>query len=313
MVVCSRCGHQVDETRMQACPLCATPLPHPNAAQQQGQSAAPPGQPMASQMPPQPSSGIPGVPSAGGYAPQGMPSSPLIPPGARVSLTGEVYEPNAPQTPPPSYVGGGGGLPPRPGMAPPRPGAPNAPRPASSPYRRETAATARSGSGGAIVAVLLVLLLLGGGGFGGYWYWTHRTNPKDQTQKFCNALKAQDFKAMYELTDRGADNTTEEQFESKLKQTFNALPGLFDAMKNLTYTAGEATINGDTATVPVAISGNISLSLMGQTINQAVNNKMNISLKNDSGIWKITSNGSSFGGSLGGGGGGGFGRPKLGQ
>ncbi|HLK60208.1 MAG TPA: hypothetical protein VKU00_26840 [Chthonomonadaceae bacterium] len=341
MVVCTRCGYRMDNTDLTECPLCRTPLPTANAAPQPGQPGEPPGpvslpmqpqgvmpQPTIQQsmpqataetpytpqasgipgMPPADTSGIPGVPPAGGYAPQSPPSaSPLLAPGARRSLTGEIYEASPQQGPPPSYVGGG--LPPgQVGMPPPRTGGPPQARPSTSPNRHREAATARSGSGGAIAVVLLVLLLLGGGGFGGYWYWMHRTNPKDQAQKFVDALKNMDYKAMAELSESSNQTTlSPSEVEQKLKQALSMFPGLLDSMKTMNYQVGEPKIDGDTASVPVTVSGHISLSFLGQSVSQDIKETIPFTLKNEGGIWKITGDANPLGSGMKGGGFGGAG------
>jgi hypothetical protein len=311
MVICSRCEQQVDETKRTTCPLCFTPLPAPGAATNASQApmrhspqsdldvplAAMPSPPGGAPAPlmPQPS-GIPGIytqPSApstpqpsgipGIYAQPPAPVSPLTP-GARTSLSGEVYGSDGASGPPPNYMAGG--VP----MAPPRPGGPGAPR-SSYATARPRAAAETPKSGVSPVVVVLLLLVLGGGGFGGWYYWMHRTNPKDQAEAVYRATVKQDYKALYPLialSDEAKKQVPDaDTFAQKAEQNTNQLAASnpiiklgLDAMKNITdINVGEPTINGDKAEVPTSAK----MSINGITLTF----KGMAHMINQGGIWKL--------------------------
>jgi|SRR5579871_1952402 len=264
MVNCPRCDQPVDETVRTTCPLCFTPL-RPEADAAQPQPTAPPlYQPAAS------ASAAPVQPAA---MPLNAPAAPLRGPNTRVTLNGDIID--ATPTPAAAPLGGGSYAP-----------RPAAPRPNyATPARVET----RSRSGrGAVVAIVVVLLLLGGG-FGGYYWWMHRTNPKDTATKFMTAVKAQDWKAVYELSDLDdqakSKYTSAQDFADKTKAQLNALPGIGQfintILSGLKFEVQDPKDNdGSTATVPI----NISVTVLGRDINQTQDMK----LKNVGGIWKVS-------------------------
>jgi len=181
MVTCPRCQQPVDETVRTSCPLCFTPIPQTTVASgplaghltDPASPAAPsldyqlPGvSPTAS--PPQPNYMQPSPPPPGSLP---MPAAPrpLMNPGSRVSLTGEVIDSGAPQAPPPSYVGGAG-----PAMSAPRPTAPGAPaRNTISARRPQETAPARSGAS-PVVGIVIAIVVILGGGVGGWYFWKNR-------------------------------------------------------------------------------------------------------------------------------------------
>jgi hypothetical protein len=258
----------------------------PAAAVPSAATMATPPQPAAG-----PTGGVPGppYPQQPGVAPN-VPAPPAptpavhpIPmqPGARVSLTGEVIEPGmSASAPPPSYVGA-----PLPNMqAPPRPVGPAAP---SRSYSVRRAESPEKSGGGAAAALALVLLMALAGGVGGWWFLHHRANPKAQAEKFLTALKAQDWKTVYETSE--VDTTqfpTAQEFADKTKAGLDKMPGaatlLNSLFASLEFKVGDPTIDGDTATVPVTVSG----AFMGQSFNQSQKLKMT----NVNGVWKVARN-----------------------
>lgn len=342
MIKCPRCELMVDETVRTTCPLCYTPILPQAAAPTEETLATPAVPPMpplnaAPSVPPlptqavpglargplasgapvnpaaPPSSGIPGIynqpaPPAGGVPPP-MPTG--IRPGVRVSLTGEVIDSGMPEAaPPPNYVGGGSPIPPtmpRPG-APPRPGGPVHPA-----ARRMAMETPAQSSGNGAVMAIVVILVLALVGVGGWWLLTHRSsnsNPKTVAQRFMNAFKSMDWKTMYELADDSSTDKAKypnaQAFADDMNNKINQ-PGvgafvkvIMDGIKEIKV--GEATITGDTATVPVTVT----VSMMGQEQTQT----SSMTLKKTSGGWKVSSggmNGVGGGGGMGGGMGGGAG------
>ena len=305
MVTCPRCQQPVDETVRSTCPLCFSPIPQ--AVQQAAQPAAPlaapgpePSSPSAGQsyygQPPQPVA--PGAhqqpPAYGAYpypgqqqTPVPMPAAhrPPLNPGARVSLTGEVIDPGAPVGPAPGYVGGSP-------VAPSRVGQPPAASRTQVPQRRESAPAAeRPGSGNA-VGIVLALLVLIGGGVGGWYYWMHRTNPKDQALAVYKSYLSQDYKAAYSLSALGptgkknfpdADSFATAQ-QTAINTFLTKLPfgsSLLDSLKAAATTAavGEPVVTADKAEVPTSCT----LTFMGRSVKM----KGTAHMVNDGGIWKM--------------------------
>lgn len=190
------------------------------------------------------------------------PPSPL----GRTSLTGEAMPDLQPARPP---------LTTERAFPPPRP-AGIAPRPLAGRAAGSPENPARSGAAGVVVAIVVALILAVAAG--GWYYWNHRTNPQQQAQKFLDAEKALDFQKMEDLTT--ADGVaTLKAAQQKLGQSAVAKSFVDSITAGITLTAGQAEVTGDTATVPVAISG----SVFGRSISKAVDLKMVC----ESGIWKV--------------------------
>jgi len=334
MAICPRCEQPVDETTRTTCPVCFTPLgPQANAEQAPSTSASPLyqsnqqqsgaqsralvmplnapeiGAPMpTSGMPlnapefgaPMPTSGMPlNAPEIGAPMPtSGIPlnTSPLAAPrgaAARMSLNGDIIDTPSNQTPAPTTIGGAAG------------GRPSLPRPSYGVAPRKVEAARSPGRTATLVVSLL--LILGLSGFGGWYYMMHRTNPKDQAQKAFAALKSQDWKAIYELTEQTDQAKSKykdsQDFADQIKADLSKSPFgnvLGTLMSNMTLEAQEPKDNnGSTATVPVKMS----MSLMGQSVTRNIDIKM----KNFGGIWKISADNKSSLGGLGALSGGGFG------
>lgn len=314
MITCPRCGNAVDETTRTTCPTCLTPLqsqagsPPLNAPQPPGGQ---PGQAVPLNAPPaQPLNAPPGQP---GMAPQAgalPPPSASMHPQVRRTLAGDVIEETPAATAyqptqPGGYAGGAHGGMPSPG------GPPMTSRPAGYPGARrgETASAQKAGGGAGLAVVVVTLLLLGG--FGGWWFMAHRSNPKQQADKFFVALKALDFKGIYETMEVDtAKYPTEDSFVQQNKEQMDKAPGAAELAKGLLSsmeaTTGEPTINGDEATVPVTMK----ISFQGQTTQRNLPLKM----KNIGGIWKVSKDnqgvsGPIFGAGSSGGASGGTGAP----
>ncbi|HEV2473599.1 MAG TPA: hypothetical protein VGS41_13075 [Chthonomonadales bacterium] len=225
-----------------------------------------PGVPQAA---PQPlSSAMGGGQGAGGWmAPPGSSNVP------RASLSGEIIPPVArPAAPPGSSYGAGAARPGAGGVSP-------ASRRSSD--RLDLAAPMRSSANpvGVFAFVAVILLLLVGGG--GYWF-LHRTNPKDQMNRFVTALKAQDWQTMYTLIDDKTGKYKDaDDFASQTKSQIDSNPlarTVMGMISNADIKVGEPTMNDGTATVPLTVT------IMGATIPAA-----NIHLTDHYGLWKIDS------------------------
>ena len=286
MVICSRCEQPVDETTRTTCPLCFTPLPVQGAAPPVQPAPAPPPQSYA----PQPGGIMPLAPpdapppavaslNAGQAAMpivRPMPTAPMSVPAAaprmeanqRMTLTGEVIE--APQPMSSAMPAGNSQYQAR--------SSAGAPRVAEKAER----------SGPSVGVIVMVLAALGALG-GGWWFWMHRTNPKDQAQKYFDAVKAQDAKAMYQLVEVDLSQVkSEDEYVSKVSDAQTRMPFLKDALAGLQFKAGEPKYNGmNEASVPVAMSGSISLPFLGPQPQQ-INQSIDVPMKNFGGIWKVS-------------------------
>ena len=301
MVNCPRCQQPVDETARATCPLCFTPLiGTPEAA------SGMPGSTQGSVPPLNANAPYPGAPSSGVMplngpaplngptapmpsvhtmpnAPMGMPlAAPTVGANQRMTLSGEVIDAPTPMAQAPMG---------------------NSQYQAKSPYgapRREVA-PAPSGGGAKGAVIALVLLMLLGGAFGGWYLWMHRTNPKDQAQKFFAGLKTLDPKAMYETVEADTDKYKDEQdfitqTNAQIDKTPAAKQMLTSMFEGLTFKAGEPKYDSATeATVPVTTTGTITMNIFGQSKSQSVNTTSQIKMKNFGGIWKVSKDNSGFG------------------
>lgn len=290
MIKCPRCEQIVDETVRTTCPLCFTPLqPASSAAQETPtpQASYPPAQPAGPSVPASaggqismaaPQIGAPPAPSAGNpISPTAMGAAP----GRRVSLTGEVYDEATPaaagvSAAPGSYPG------PMPARSH-RPGSPAAARYRPGRAEEETGTRSSSGAFG-----LIVVLLLGAAGIGGWWYWNHRTNPKDQALALYKYAVAQDYKAMYPLVALSEETQKKypdaDSFVQKTQEELNANPGLRDMMqksKDLVsdIKVGEPKIDGNKAEVPTSAKVNV--------LGMSINFNGTAHMINQSGVWKL--------------------------
>ena len=275
MVICSRCQQSVDETTQTACPICFTPVAAPGgAAQAQALGGPAASAPTASY--------TPGAMPLNGPAPTpvslnaGASSFNNAPPPAstlganqRMTLSGEVIDAPVPMASPPA---GNSQYKPR------------------TSYTTPQAAETREKSGANPIVVGLVFLLLFGGGFGGWYYWMHRTNPKDQALKFFAAAKSLDPKGMYETMEVDEEKyKTEKDFADQADSNPAAKQFVTQMLSGLTMTAGEPKYTSTTeATVPIKTTGTITLTMFGQSKSQTVDKTSDIKMKNFGGIWKVS-------------------------
>ncbi len=258
MVICSNCQHPVDETATDTCPICKTALNAKSAAEEPQASAVPTpavlnvaaASPVSSLPPP--------APVTGGFT-------------RKMTLSGEYID-----VPNPTNATS-----PRPGTIPPPSGASPSRSGASARTRsKETPTTKKSSSS---VAVIVVVLLLAVGCIGGYVWWTHRTNPQSQAQKYVDALKSQDWNSLYSLTDFSAQDKQKYPDAASFSTAMKAQPILGIILKSLSSAnlkAQPPTSNdGSNAVVPVSLS----LSLEGHTFNHTIN----LNLVNKSGFWMV--------------------------
>jgi hypothetical protein len=285
MVTCPRCQQPVDETVRTTCPLCFTPIPQPSQAAQPAGGLMPglslTGVPPESQSQPAYPTAAYAQPPALQQPPPPAPPRAPVPPGARVSLTGEVMDDNMPPGAPPSYLGGGS-------AAPLQGGRPGPAARAESPRRGQSDdASPRSGAGKAIGVVLALIIVLGAGA-GGWFWWTHRTNPKDQALAVFKAYLGQDYKTAYSLTALSPETAkkypTADSYSADLERTLGPLlssSSLLSAIKSAAATAGvgEPTVSGDKADVPTSCQ----MSLLGRTLKFTGTAHMVL----DNGIWKL--------------------------
>jgi hypothetical protein len=129
------------------------------------------------------------------------------------------------------------------------------------------------------------------------------SDPKAQTEKFFTSVTKLDWKGIYETMDMDKSQyPTEEDFVQKSQAQLDKNPQVAKFITNLATgiksTVGDATINGDTATVPVKTT----VTLGGMSFNE----QNTVTLKQVDGVWKIAP-GSGMGMPGGGGGMGGFG------
>ncbi len=266
MMPCPHCEHPVDETSTDTCPICKSKL---FAVQQPSQQTPPPAEPLK----PVSISSLSGAPA--------MPAAPASVSGVkrRVTLTGEVIEePDAPAAP----VAG------------------QAPRPAyARPSYTNVTSTPKENTGGEkksshLAAILVTVCLLAVAGLGGWYYYMHRTNPKDQANKWVAAFKAQDWKTIYNLTELSAQAQQQtpnaDAFASKMQQVGPPLAIFTNSMQM--QAQDPTSDDGHTAVVPIKMT----ISLLGHTQSKNIN----LNMVNDNGIWKMdASNASSAGSSPG--------------
>lgn len=196
---------------------------------------------------------IAGPPLSG---PLSGPPSPLAGPPAglggmaggemRVSLTGEPIA----MPPPTAPAAGAAGYPTPtapPGRAPMPPSAParGAVRPTAA--RRET--PAKSGGGAGALIGVVVILLLAGAGAGGWWFYQKQHGPVTAADKIISSQKGKDWPTLYSLLILPPEQSqmTEQQFADRMNQTAS-VADIRD------YKIGEATVNGDSATVKVSLT-----------------------------------------------------------
>ena len=221
-----------------------------------------------------------------------------LPPGARLSLTGEIIEVDTPTSPSAGHMGQSASVQPPMGRPQPLPtGAPQPPlRPTQNVIRPQPQAVESKGAGGVIgiVAGLVLLVALGVGG----WYWYgHRTNPKDQAKLVYTAALKQDWKTAYPLCAFSPEGKktfpNAEAFETVSKEGYDKLaenPVFAQVIQQLksaadTATVGDPVMNGDQSDVPTSLKMNV--------LGQSLTLKGTAHMVNDGGIWKLNVTGTT--------------------
>ena len=270
MVICPRCQQPIDETVRTTCPLCSTSIV--GATQPVALDA---GVPAPGVVPPGGSAPQPVNISTSGAAPLNAPAGNLgISSSQRMSLNGEVFEAPVPLSTP----------------------AGNSQYQARSSYgapRKEVVKEQpRSNSTIVYVFVAVVMVLLAGGG---YYYYMNRTTPKEQASRYFAAVKENNYKVIYNTLDVDpAKYKDEKDFVDQSQQANeNMNPQLKamvqSALAGLQFQVGATkTNNGSEATVPVTITGSISITMFGMNKTQEVNMTQDVKMKNFQGIWKVS-------------------------
>lgn len=283
MVICPNCQHPVDETATDTCPICKSSIAS-------GKSVKP------VQESPEPATVASGANSARATLPTSLNSQGNV---RNANLNGDNDDlPAAKNLPPPSLDTQGyvrkmtlsgeyidvpnpmSNQAVRPGTIPLPSGSMPARRPGPRPFEGEQPKQA-SKSGRFVAIFLVVLLVLGS--IGGYAWWTHRTNPQDQAQKYLNAVKAQDWTTVYNLTDLSAQDLQKYPDASSFSAALKGQPLLGIILKSLSnaqlVAQPPSSNDGHTAVVPMKMS----LTFNGQTFNHTVN----LNMINRGGFWKI--------------------------
>lgn len=194
----------------------------------------------------------------------------------RRTLSGEVVEvPVSTPVRPGGPMLGRSGATPTPAPIPTaRPGGrPTVPplRTGSGPVMAGDAATSKSSAG--VIVVILILILAAAGGFG-YWYWM-QTRPKVAVAQFLDTFNKRDWGALYdqvELPEQIKGMVTKDVFRQ-------AMTLVGSNIQIESYEIKESRLEGDRATVTVAISASIG--------GQKRSDTSQIPLRKVDGVWKI--------------------------
>jgi hypothetical protein len=176
------------------------------------------------------------------------------------------------------------GQPMRPIPRQPAPGGPTIPplRTGAGPTRGVSAEGTGSGSKAGIILLILVLLL-GGGGAGGYWYW-QQTRPAAAATLFFEAVQAKNWSSVYDQIELPA--------QAKgivTRDAFVKLMGLVGSQIKIdSFKVVSSTINGDTATVKMSVTGTLGKK-------SATTDTTDLNLRKVDGVWKIDATGAARG------------------
>ncbi len=221
-----------------------------------------------------------------------------LPPGARLSLTGEIIEADTPSSPSAGHMGQSASMQPSMGRLQPLPsGAPQPPaRPTHNIIRPQPQVAESKGSGG-VIGIVAGVALAAALGVGGWYWYGHRTNPKDQAKLVYTAALKQDWKTAYPLCAFSAEGKktfpNAEAFETVSKEGYDKLgenPIYAQAIQQLktaadTATVGDPVTNGDQSDVPTSLK----LNILGQSMTL----KGTAHMVNDGGIWKLNVTGTT--------------------
>ena len=292
MVNCPRCAQPVDEMVRNRCPLCFTAIPQ-SIVQTTPDGLRNKGIPMGLNGLPEP---VLFAKELAGFAPAFNPQSALPPaqapaapqilgPGARLSLAGDVIDSNDPPNAVPNYVAGA-----------PTNVSINSSHPDSQERKRRKERTLPGEEGdiqrtGGMVGTIMSLVVFIGVAGGLWFFWTHRTNPRDQAILIVKAFASKDWRASYDLVslkETGKKQCPDpEALGKQAEKLFNAFEAnpktkpIYDNLSQSTdnMTAGEPVITGDKAEV--------ATSIPVKTESDSVTIKGKARLINEGGVWKL--------------------------
>lgn len=136
-----------------------------------------------------------------------------------------------------------------------------------------------SGRAGANILVVLMVLLLAGGGF---WMWQRSNSPVPTVEKLGDAVKQKDWKTVYSLI-----AWSDSQKKQMNEKTFMTMAGVYGNVLTLeSYLIGSATVDGETATVPV----DLRFKLTGVFLNKEKTAKIDVKCRLVNGAWKLEPN-----------------------
>ena len=129
-----------------------------------------------------------------------------------------------------------------------------------------------------MAAAILAILVLGAGA-AGFWFWQKGQGPKPVVEKALVALKAKDWKTLYDVEIPAAQkqSVSQEQFSQAMDKMFSTL-----TVKE--YKINDPTIEGDTAKASVTVTMNQT----GETKTSSITLGQDIDLKRTDGKWAIT-------------------------
>lgn len=163
------------------------------------------------------------------------------------------------------------------------------------------AAPAKTGRGiviGSLVTLLLLLIVSGS------WALLHfralQADPRQQAIRFFDALKAQDWKTVYALSEGAERNFTSEAAYARRMQEIIRDPQagvFFTGLLGKTPTAvGDPAIHGNEATVPVNWTRTVAMQIDGREYYQSATNSYAMRMKKIRGIWKVADDPQGIGG-----------------
>ncbi|HZT43585.1 MAG TPA: hypothetical protein VFA07_15580 [Chthonomonadaceae bacterium] len=148
--------------------------------------------------------------------------------------------------------------------------------------------------------VILLLLLIGGGSWALLRLRASNADPRQQAIRFFDALKAQDWKTVYALSEGAERNfISEAAYESKMRETIgNPLVNVFFSglIGKAQPEVGQPVIHGNEATVPVTWTRTLSMQIEGKEYYQSATNTYAMQMKKIRGIWKVADDPQGIGG-----------------
>jgi hypothetical protein len=207
------------------------------------------------------------------------------------SLSGELLTPPTTPTQSPSTSGPAPTNLPGPTVTQPAPNLPPT-RPTMAPtaYRLQNEQEKESKVARYVIAFCL-LVFIAVLGAGGYIWWMHtHSNPEDTAKRFVEAISNEDMETLYNLSilpdnvkakypdaKSFADNFKRERAAMNSTGTGQVIDMFFKLFKGAKV--GHATINGDTATVPITL--HITFGPL------STDSQQNLPMRYDHGMWKV--------------------------